>query len=226
MKPAIRNILNTQFEITQNKLLLWRNRYRREEYPGKVALNLHYAKAKGGAYLPLVVASFGLNHFLANGQQEYINLKQLFANSALHHGTFEEDALYPIAYNVIRSFEQTAEQKVIPILEASIAQLLRAGNSPFVAIQNLVDKAGAGDRDSLKRLERAYTAEVMAFEAFLAWASWGLMNYEAEPAMDKTIGQGHLLPIVINEYGVVNQFLQQAFVNAYLDRYLVALPPL
>ncbi|MFS2187247.1 hypothetical protein ACCC92_11285 [Mucilaginibacter sp. Mucisp84] len=226
MKPAIRTILNTQFEITQNKLLLWRNRYKPGEYPGKVALNLHYAKAKGGAYLPLVAASFGLNHFLANGQQEYLNLKQLFANSALHHGTFEEDALYPIAYNVTRTFEQKAEQKVIPILEASIAQLLQAGNPPVVAIQTLVNKAGAGDKGSLTQLERAYTAEVMAFETFLAWASWGLMNIEAGPAMEKTIGQGHILPLVINEYCVVNQFLQQAFINAYLDRYLVALPPL
>jgi hypothetical protein len=158
----------TLSEIKVKKLLMWRERYSKQEYPYKVAFNLLYEM--------LVVEKMW-----DEIQAPYI--KTLSSSGKKNFQNFQEAHKY-----VIDRSNLIARTDIHPIVENKYKTIDSIAGFNWVSTRNRVSKAQNGDNKEVREIELAYYFYTCGVELIYAWSALGYLGTDQEPAFMELTG--------------------------------------
>lgn len=150
------------YDIQNNRLISWRNRYSKEEYSYKVALNTLYQLLTCELMWNSIISSFG-------GKKVYSEFSD--------------------AYSIIQAKSgETAKASVHATLESKYRTIQKVSIVDMNSIRNMVLKAQNGNNEMVKEVEHAYICYTGAVELIYGWAALGLTGKDIQGAIMEMCG--------------------------------------
>lgn len=196
--------LRHQLQQGTERLLGWRNKYSKKEYPEKVALNVFYRKYTMDFMWDEIDSCFSTN-WLGKQQAKWNDLN--------------------VGYQkLVDIYSETATSKTNPILMSLLNDhSKRVANTTYGGFLPLVKGTQEGNDKQREELEYTYLYHLLTDESILIWAAIGGTGKSKIDAIGQLTGLV-LETDKINNYALIDQILGQFCSAAYLHKNYRPLP--
>ena len=177
-----------------NNLCTWRNRYKSDEYPQKVVLNIFYRR-------------YTMNK-MWNDLMSIIKQKS--------YNSFQQAAM-----TLEKLYSETAVTKVQPYLNSWIENNPDeiVGAIHYRDFIGLIQRVQMGSKPAKEELEFSYLHYLISDKATLAWAAFCATGISPLEAITEVSG-AIIKPMTLNDYNTLTVGLGQLYTTSFLqDRY-------
>lgn len=149
-------------KTAESKLIEWRQRYSKDEYPEKVVINIFYRK-----YIVHEIFPELLGYFKKNLWENYLTGFQIISDQ----------------------YSNAATQKVNSKLMTLIQNKSHVvGNVKYQDFETLLSQIKNGDKTKIEEIEFSYIHHYLTDETILIWAAFGGTGMSMEEAISKISG--------------------------------------